>query len=196
MNFLQYIELPDLLCNVTRSCKRLNSIIHSSSVLWRNISFDFQINLSYDSLKRLLEHASGFRTFQIPFIHLECLSSDVDWLFMNGQRKAKELYWLDLTDCKLSTCFQCLPNIQILNLSGCHNLADDDFLVIQKCLKLEQLYVSFTNIKPTTIMFLSSKLKLSVLEACAVPLGINDIESVFSYCYRTLLYVHLTLSSE
>ena len=49
---------------------------------------------------------------------------------------------------------------------------------------------------PVTIVFLSSKLKLSVLEACAVPLGINDIESVFSYCYRTLLYVHLTLSND
>lgn len=153
--------MPDLLCNVTRSCKRLNSIIHTSSVLWRNISFDFQVNLLYDSLKRLLEHASE------PIVNF-----------------------------LLCHFFQCLPNIQILNLSGCHNVVDDDFLVIQKCLKLEQLYVSFTNIKPTTIVFLSSELKLSVLEACAVPLSINDIESVFSYCYRTLLYVHLTLSND
>ena len=167
-------------------------------MLWRNINFDFQVNLSYDHLQRILEHAAGFWSFLIPFVHLDFLTPDIDWLLFNGLCKAKALYWLDLSECKLSTLsfLHCLPNIQILNLSGCHNLVDEDFLAIQRCLKVEQLYVSFTNITPSTIVFLSSKLTLSVLDACAVPLGRDDIELIFNCCYRTLLHVHLTLSND
>ena len=115
---------------------------------------------------------------------------------MNEFCRAKELYWLDLTNCKISTlCFlKCLPNIQILNVSGCNNLVNDDFLAIQNCTNIDQLYVSFTEIKPSTIVLLISKLCLTVLESCAIPLGINDIQSIFSASYTTLLYVQLTLA--
>lgn len=79
-------------------------------------------------------------------------------------------------------------------VSGCNNLVNDDFLAIQNCTNIEQLYVSFTEIKPSTIVVLTSKLCLTVLEACAIPFGINDIQSIFSACYTTLLYVQLTLA--
>lgn len=187
-----------MLQRVNRTCKRLNNIINCNSVLWRNISIENdEVTLSEESLQQLLEHSSGFWTFLIPFVQLTCKTPDVDWLFVKGFGKAKELYWLDLSECKLSTLsfLTCLPNLQIVNLCGCYNLVDEDFFAIQKCCKLEQLYVSFTKIKPSTIVLLASKLNLSVLDACAIPLSINNIQSIFDFSYGTLLYVHLTLEN-
>lgn len=196
VKILQYIDLSELLISVTKTCKRLNEIINCNYVLWRHISFEFEVIIPKDTLERIINHSIGFWTFLIPFAELKLEVPEIDWLFVNGFCRAKELYWLDLTNCKISTlCFlKCLPNIQILNVSGCNNLVNDDFLAIQNCTNIDQLYVSFTEIKPSTIVVLTSKLCFTVLESCAIPLGINDIQSIFSASYTTLLYVQLTLA--
>ncbi|KAL4233947.1 hypothetical protein ACF0H5_005602 [Mactra antiquata] len=118
------LELPELVTNVALINKRFYQIVHQNSTLWRHFSTDHQLELSIKDLRRILKHSSAFLEFLIPWATLHFSSADIDLLFIDKFRNAKRLYWLDLTECRLSTlCFlPFLTNIEILNLSGCRNL--------------------------------------------------------------------------
>lgn len=195
VQILQNITLEDLLKTVSPVCKRLHSIIHSKTKLWRYVSFEGELNLSIEDLRNLLSHAPVFWTFLLPFAHLRCSAPDIDLLLIQGLSASKSLYWLDLSDCQLSSlCFlKCLPELEILNISGCKNLIDPDFAAVQYCSKVNQLYCSFTAISSGSIINLCSVLDLNVLDICDIPLTLTEIESLMQHGYETLVSVHLTL---
>lgn len=116
-------------------------------------------------------------------------------MFVNELCNAKRLYWLDLTECRLSTlCFlPSLTNIEILNLSECRNLVSEDFEVISSLQKLDHLYLSFTNISPETTVRICEPLTLTVLDTSGIPLNIQHCARILK---PDLLFFHLTLESQ
>lgn len=108
-------------------------------------------------------------------------------------KTSKHPSWLDLTDTKLSTLqfLHFTPNLEILNLSGCKNLRDTDFIVIADCIKLDQLYLSFTNISPTVLVKLAKSLDLISLDACAVALSLNECKTIIENL-KNLTFFHLS----
>lgn len=81
-------------------------------------------------------------------------------------RQAKYLWYLDISGCKVSTlCFlNELNSFEVLILEQCGNLIDADFLAIENCRTVEQLYLGFTQTTADTIIKLSRP-KLSCIEA-------------------------------
>lgn len=75
----------------------------------------------------------------IPAATIQCTAPQIDWSFTLHLPNARHLYWVDLTDCNVSTiCFlKFLPDLEILNLSGCRKLIDEDFVVLNECEKLD-----------------------------------------------------------
>ena len=60
------------------------------------------------------------------------------------------------------------PLLIILNLSRCCNLVDADFGALEHCKKLDQLYLSCTNIPPETTVTICIQLRLTVLDLSVV----------------------------
>ena len=154
-------------------------------------------NIDENTLANILSHSIGFWTFLLPYANLICPVPDLDLILIRGLSASKSLYWLDLSDCELSSlCFlKCTPNLEILNVSGCKNLIDQDFTALKYCSKINQLYVSFTAIYPSSLISLCSILTLNVLDMCAIPFKLKEIESLMQLSYSTLVYVHLSLDS-
>lgn len=193
LKILSLIRIQDLLQSVSRTCKKLHDIIENYSRLWRHFSPDHCDLVTKEQLMRILNHSVGFYEFVIPYCSYVCCPPDVDFLFTTGLCNAKLLYWLDITGCEVSTlCFlNFLPNIEILNLSECKNLVDVDFQAIRSCKKLSQCYVSFTKIKPETIVSLCDDVRLSVLDTSGIPIKLTHCRRILS---PYLLFFYVTLA--
>jgi hypothetical protein len=189
------LDLLELVKNIALTNKRFHHIVHQNSSLWRHISADHQLELSLTDLRRILKHSVAFLEFLIPCATLHFSSADIDFIFVNELCNARCLYWLDLTECRLSTlCFlPFLTNIEILNLSECKNLVSEDFEVISSLKKLDQLYLSYTNITPEAIVSICEPLVLTVLDVAGIPLNIQYIVRILK---PELLFFHLTLESQ
>ena len=189
------LDLQELLKTIAPVNRRFHHIVHSSSILWRHFSSDSPLDLSITDLSQILKHSVAFIEFLIPCAQLNCSSADIDLLFVQELRKARSLYWLDLTECRLSTlCFlPFLINVEILNLSDCKNLISEDFEVISSLKKLDQLYLSFTNISPDTIVRVCEPLTLTVLDTTGISLNIEHCVRILK---PELLFFHVTLESE
>ena len=163
VHVLENVTLEELLLNVSGTCKRLHSIINSNSRLWRYVSFDEQIILNAETVKYSV---AFFRFLDIfaPVCKLKLFSSRHGLNFTQGLSAAKSLYWLDLSECELSSLrfLKYMPDLEILNVSGCKNLVDKDFVAVKYCNKFNQLYVSFTAISPSSVISLCSILKAKV----------------------------------
>lgn len=175
----KYLALSTLLQSVNRTCRKFYKIVKNTSILWRNFEFDTPLFLTTTTVKDIFRHSPCFRRFLLTTESISCSTAFLDLTFVQGFHKAYHLTWLDLTDSKLSTlCFLTYTlNLEILNLSGCRNLVDDDFRVITNCSKLDQLYVSFTAISPGVIVEISEKLDLISLDACAVHFTLIECKS-------------------
>lgn len=185
VKILSEIPLCDLLLSVNRTCKRLNEIIEHTSTLWKDISTEYCCLVAgTNDLKRILKHSVGFETFLIPFADLSCHVFEIDFLLSTQLCKAKQLYWLDISQCKVSTlCFvQYLPSLRILNVSECNNLVDQDFSVIATCKNLDHLYISYTNILPCTVVYVCTKLELLVLDLSGIRMTVNQCDSIIFQC--------------
>ena len=120
-----------------------------------------------------------------------CLAPGIDFLFITELSNAKSLTLLDITDCPVSTlCFlKFLPNLEILNVSDCKNLVDADFHVLKSCGNLRQLYVSFTKVKPNTLLSVCDYLTLIILDVSGIPLNFRQCERLL---HPGLVYFQLT----
>ena len=196
IHILQHLSTEELLLKVNRTCKRLNEIINSSSRLWRYVAFSHQIIANGKQLNNVFKHSSGFWTFLIPCAILVCTTPTIDLVFVNGFSRAHSLYWLNITDCELSTlCFlKFLPNLEILNLSGCKRFVDEDFVALKDCKKINQLYLSFTAAKSNTVLSLCCQLELNVLDICDIALTLTECDRIMNLRYNTLTFLHLTLA--
>ena len=190
-----HIELQDLILNVSRTCKRFYMVVDGNSVLWRHFSVDCAVEAEEGHLSKILRHSISFLEFLIPYASLNVSVSAIDFHLTTGLCNAKQLYWLDLSGCKLSTLsfLQFMPNVEILNVSECTNLIDADFDVITNLNNLNQLFVSFTNVKPETIIRICESSTLTVLDTSGIPLNIEQCARVLT---TELLFFYLTLERD
>jgi hypothetical protein len=196
---LSYIPLQDLLTYVNRTCKRLNDLIKTKSSLWRHFEFDWELNVKYGDLCEILNHAASFTYFLLPQGSvINCPAPDIDFIFLTRFVPARHLYWICLTDVPISTLsfIKYIPNLQIVNLTGCYNLRDEDFLVLRDCKELDQIYVSFTDIKPKTLSEIITGKQVIVLDACGVEFDIHECKTIVSPIFGSLLSFSLSLKAD
>jgi len=196
---LRYISIFELLTSVNRTCKTFYNLIAQTSVLWEHFEFeqlDGPLSISRTDLELILTHARAFKTFILPPLAVSCNGFDLDLLFANFLKSCK-LSWLTLTDLPLSTlCFLVnTPNIEVLNLSGCTNLVDEDFMVLKTVTHVDQLYLSFTNISNNTLCEIVRGKSLLVLDVCGVPLTIATCHQVLSATHTSLITFDLSLDN-
>jgi hypothetical protein len=184
---------------VNRTCKTFCKIISNTHVLWEDFEFDHegQLSITEVDLERILQHSIYFRKCIFPPFSLKCEGFEIDFYF-SRYLKSKKLYWLTLTDLPISTlCFiKNTPNIQILDLSGCTNLIDDDFRVLKKTRDIDQLYLSFTNITGKTLIEIVCDKTLIVLDVCGVRLSLENCKTILHSCFSSLLTFHLSLEED
>lgn len=157
--------------------------------------FGHPIKLNKEQLHYVLSHSNEFFELSIPHTTFACSVPDIDSALIFGLCNAKNLYWLDLTECKLSTLclLEYLPNLEILNVSDCPNLIDDDFHAIRYCKKLDHLYVSFSRITPSTVVSINTELRLTVLDVSGIKFSLEQCRQLFEASYETLLFVNISL---
>lgn len=192
VQILSHIPIQDLLQCVNRTCQRLHCIIENNSKLWKDISTDSCMVLHLPDLERLLRHSTGFESLLLPYADINCFTFELDFLFTNNLCNAKNLVWLDLSRCHLSTlCFlQHTKSLKILNVSECINLVDKDFEVISLCKELDQLWLSYNNILPRTISSVCSVLDLIVLDISGIQIVADLCENFIKPC---MIFLQISL---
>lgn len=132
IEIFKYLDLCTLLQTIKRTCQLFYHIVKNTSILWRNFDFDIPLHLTEDDVTEIFRHSQCFRSFLLTSESILCRTAFLNFTFVQGFQKSKHLTWLDLTDSKLSTLqfLHFTPNLEILNLSGCKNLRDTDFIVI------------------------------------------------------------------
>jgi hypothetical protein len=153
------------------------------------------VKLTEDSLCHVLRHSRIIESFLLPCATCQCTPAKLDRFFTLADFSS--LVWIDITDSKLSTlCFLYgAPNLEIVNLSGCRNLIDDDCLVLKESKKLEQIYVSFTKILPETLQIICENKPLISVDACGVKLNIDNCRNILQNTRGELVHLHISLSS-
>jgi len=128
----------------------------------------------------------------------DCRVCDIDYNFIKYFDKAKSLFWMTLVDAPISTLgfLVNVPNLQILNLTGCKNLVDADFLAVASCKNLDQLYLSFTKVSPETLINITTGKRLTALDVSGVKLKLQHCHDILRYSWETLLFFHLSLEED
>lgn len=178
---------------VNRTCKRFNRLINCHLSLWTTFVFD-EVHVSSEDLTYILKHSKNARKFLFGRTNYQCSVAEVDLAFAKYLSIANKLYWLNISESITSTlCFlTSLRDIQILDVSGCKNLINEDFAVIGSCRKLEQLYISFTNATAETIINITKHAQLLVLEARAIEFSLEQCRQELEQ-QSSLLYLHISL---
>lgn len=177
---LQFIPLQTCLSTVSRVCRNLHDIVECSPVLWRDVQFDCHVCVDAAILRRLLTHCRKVQSFILPHSTTDICSPYIDYAFTSC--KFDSLVWLDLSQAPISTlCFVFdAPKLEIINVSECENLQDTDFVVLQSCINLEKLYVSFTQVSGETLKTICFGKPLCVIDACAVGLTIDQCRAILT----------------
>ncbi|CAH1798895.1 unnamed protein product [Owenia fusiformis] len=91
---------------------------------------------------------------------------------------SNKLQWLELDGCNMSTLsfLRYLPRLEILSLSRCENITDDDLSAIKYVPKLEQLYISHMGLSASQVLFNLTKHRLHNLYA----LDCQGVEFIFT----------------
>lgn len=194
-----FLTLDELLTSVNRVCTTFNFLIKESSKLWKEFDFYGALHIKETDLIYILKHSSCFRSFIIGYSEY-CGSSDsLDFHLTTTLSLSRNLVWLDIRRCKLSTiCFvQYLPKLELLNVTDCRNLYDVDFQVISKCMQLEQLYLSFNEISARTVIDMARNLKgLIFLDVFGLKLTLLEAREILNFCHRTLTGFYLSLATD
>ncbi|CAC5384821.1 unnamed protein product [Mytilus coruscus] len=175
-----FLDLEDLVLVVNRVCQRFYHLIKSTPVLWRVFEFYWPQIIKEEDLPYIFRHSKSFRVFNIGYCTYTGRLSVLDYSFISNLSCARKLTWLNLTRTSISsTCFlQYLPNLEILDLSDCHNLNDCDFHVVSQCHKLQNLYLSFDKVNPKTIKdIVSCTPQLETLDIC-VSRNAKDFDTI------------------
>ena len=145
----------------------------------------------------MLKHFPSFMTFLVGE-QPNCDAATLNYMFVTRLSLATRLQWLDISYCNVSTlCFlKYLPNLELLNLSSCTLLVDQDFTVLSKCLTLDHLYLSFTNVAARTIVELSKNWKLLMLDTVGIQMYIQECHEVLATNSQSLLYFHLSVNED
>ena len=193
VTIFNFLELEDLLTKVNRVCKQFYSLIKETSTLWRNIDFFHPVELTEENLSLILRHSRKIQTCFLPYATSLCSSSKIDRILTRADFRS--LVCLNLSDSKLSTlCFLYeAHNLELVNLSGCTNLVDEDFLVLKENAKLEHIYVSFTRISPNTLQIICENKPLIVVDACNVKLNVEECRNILINTRGDIVYFHISL---
>ena len=83
---------------------------------------NFPLELHREHLEHVLQHSIGIHIFNIPYSNLHVSSHELDFLFTTQLSRAN-LYFLDITVCRLSTlCFlKSFKHLKNLHISECPN---------------------------------------------------------------------------
>ncbi|KAJ8302248.1 LOW QUALITY PROTEIN: hypothetical protein KUTeg_021235 [Tegillarca granosa] len=195
IEILKFIPLQELLQSVIRTCKIIRGIIQNSPILWRNFEFENPIKVSFESLQYALKHSRKFKVFNIGFSENTCATPELDYLLTKKLLCGPNLVWIILSKSQISTLafLQELPNLELLCIDECSNINDADCLIIPKCRKLEQLYLSFNNILAETVINITKDLSLINLDVAGIKFDILDCVALLNSCYESLLFFHLSL---
>jgi len=103
-----------------------------------------------------------------------------------------------IVDSPLSTLtfLRFAPNLELLDVSGCRNLVDDDFTIVKDLSSLCQLYVSFTAVKPHTLADIVQHKSITVLDACGVKFGVTSCKSVLEHVKDSIVSLSISLDIE
>lgn len=175
--------------SINRTCKKLN--IDHTHVLWKNFEFNDTLKLSKKDIEYILKHSIQFENLNLACTTFTCYFGEIDYAFprrLNGTH----LILLNLSETRISTlCFLLeSPNIEILDLSGCKNLIDEDFLIIRKCQKVEQLYLSFTHVSTESLKAITYSLTLFTLDVCGIKFSLADCDAILRHSYKSLLFFY------
>lgn len=191
-----FLELEDLLLLVNRVCRRFQSIIRNTPILWTVFEFFDALHIREENLPYILKHSCKFSVFNFAYSGYSGSLAALDYLLVINLSRATNLTCLNLSGSIISTTsfLQFLPNLELLDLSQCQNLQDQDFHVVSFCHKLDNLYLSFNEIKPSTIISIVTNTQtLEVLDICGIYLKLQEIKDILDKCYWTLLSLYLTL---
>ena len=193
VSILLYLQLEVLLRTVSRVCKHLYRIICENSILWRYFEFDHQIQLNRHTLENTLRRVECFRAFCIPEAIIDLPAPDTD-LLLYKLVNAKNIVWLDLSSSHLSSlCFlHGLHTLEVLILDSCPNISGCDFEIIASCHKLEQLYVGFTSVAPSTISALLPH-RVHTLECSGIGFSTSEARNLLRRYHQQLQFFSLSL---
>lgn len=187
-----FIPIQHLLTCVNRTCKRFNDIIDSHSILWRHFEFDFPLELNETTtLDSIIERrARLFRCFCIPEAVCEISAPEIDSI-LSHLSVSKHLVWLDLTGAQISTIHflkGMQKVIEVLILDSCPNISNCDIQVINKCEKLEQLYIGYTNVSANCIVEVIPS-RLHTLECAGILFSVDTLRNLLRIYHRQLQFV-------
>ena len=166
------------------------------SFLWRNFEFEYPLVLTESALKTIVNHSSRFNKFMLTAGSLYNLqTSCIDNIFQSGFCRSNNLYWISLVGAPISSLkfVEFAPNLEIVDLTKCSHLIDEEYLNLQYCHKLDYLYVSFTNITPKTISLITKGKGMTVIDACGIEFDIVECKSLISQVQDYLLHLSISL---
>ena len=136
------------------------------------------MNITSKSSSQILKYSNIIQNLILPCSAYSIDSSELDHAL--ASRTFESLDWLNLSDAPLSTlCFlHCAPKLRIIDISGCQLLLDQDFIVLKKCIYLEQLYLSFTHVSQSMLTAICKEKPLDVLDACDIPINKDNCEKI------------------
>lgn len=190
---LEYIELKELLQVVNRICRRLNDLIVQCSSLWRIFDFQNLASINGEKLKGILKYSQGFERFLIGFWRIDCKIEKLNEIFQQGFYGSPNLYWMDLSNCQLSSLsfLPFVPNLQILCLAHCTNLVDKELKFLSQCKYLDQIDLSFTFITGREVIqhiVTNHNINLTPLDMRGTQVSVENCSSILKRFSETLLF--------
>jgi hypothetical protein len=106
-------------------------------ITWKSTSYMFLQSVTFSS-SSFGRYCTKHIVFIIGYVEYCGCSDSLDFHLATKLSLSRNLVWLDIRRCKLSTiCFvQYLPKLELLNVTDCRNLYDVDFQVISKCMQI------------------------------------------------------------
>ena len=152
-----FLDLENLLLIINRVCTRFYNLHEKTPVLWKICEFYEHLIIKEEDFPYIFQHAIKFNFFNIIYCTYTGHHYSFDYYCVTKLSNSNQLTWLNLTGTPISTtCFlQLLPNLEILDLSQCPNLNDNDFHAASVCHKLKTLHLSFSYLDPKTVQTLS-----------------------------------------
>ena len=150
-----HLELYEIITSLRPICRRFKEIVDSSGALWKNFSFPHMISFNGYNLLHIMRFCVHFVDFQVPYAHFDVNEVEINAIF-NRLSLCQNLKYLDLTACAKLSQLAFLQsvghNLDVLMLSECENINENEFSNLFYCSSLKALHVAFTKITPDIIL--------------------------------------------